>query len=44
MQSISVFLDIAQFADFQCNNADVSRIEGVCHVIYNFLGSSLGKV
>ena len=25
-------------------NADVSRTQGVCHVIYIFLGSSLGKV
>ena len=25
-------------------NDDVSRIQGVCHVIHIFLGSSLGKV
>ena len=30
MQSISVFLDITKFADFQWKNADVSRTQGVC--------------
>ena len=25
-------------------NADISRTQGVCHVIYIFIGSSLGKV
>ena len=44
MQSISVFLDIAKFADFRWKNADVSRTQGVCHVIYIFFESSLGKV
>ena len=44
MQSIPVFLDITKFADFQCNNADVSRTQRVCHVIYRFFGSSLGRV
>ena len=44
MQFISVFLDIAKFADFRWKNADVSRTQGVCHVIYIFFGSSLGKV
>ena len=44
MQSIYVFLDIAKFADFWGKNGDVSRNQGVCHVIYIFLGSSLGKV
>ena len=44
MQSISVFLDIAKFADLSWKNADVSRTQGVCHVIYIFFGSSLGKV
>ena len=43
MQSMSVFLDIAKFADFRWKNADVSRIQGMCHVIYTFFGSSLGK-
>ena len=44
MESISVFLDIAKFADFRLKNADVSRTQGMCHVIYTFFGSSLGKV
>ena len=38
MQSISVFLDMTK------ENADVSRTQGVCHAIYLFFGSSLGKV
>ena len=37
MQSISIFLDIAKFADFQRKNADVKRTQGVCHVIHIFL-------
>ena len=44
MQSISVFLDITKFADLRWKNADVSRTQGVCHVIHIFFGSSLGKV
>ena len=44
MQSKSIFLDIAKFADLWLKNADVSRAQGVCHVIYIFFGSSLGKV
>ena len=31
---ISVFLDIAKFADFLLKNADVSRTQVVCHVIH----------
>ena len=42
MQSLSVFLDIAKFVDFGWLNANVSRTQGVCHVIYVFFGSSLG--
>ena len=34
---MSLFLDIAKFADFQWKNANVSRTKGVCHVIYIFL-------
>ena len=37
MQSISVFLDIAKFADFRSKNTDVSRTQDMCHVIYIFL-------
>ena len=44
MQSVSVFLDIAKFADFPRKNADVSRNNWVCHVIHIFFGSFLGKV
>ena len=44
MQSIFVFVDIAKFADFRRKNADVSRTQGMCHVIYIPFGSSLGKV
>ena len=29
---------------FPVKNADVSRTQGVCHVIHIFFGSSLGKV
>ena len=43
MQSISVFLAIAKFADFWRKNADVSRMQGVCHMIHIFFRSSLGK-
>ena len=43
MQSISVFLDIIKIADFQWKNADVSRTQGVFHVIYIFFVSSLSK-
>ena len=41
---MSVFLDISKFADFRLKNADVSRTQGVCHVIHIFFESSLGKV
>ena len=44
MQSISVFLGIAKFADFWWKNADVIRTQVVCHVIYIFSGSSSGMV
>ena len=44
MQYISVFIDITKFADFRQKIADVSRTQGVCHVIHKFFVSSLGKV
>ena len=44
IQSIPVFLDILKIADFQLENVDVCRSQGVCHVIYIFFGSSLSKV
>ena len=50
MEYISVFVDIAKFANFQwkinfkvCVICDFSRIQGACHVIYIFFESSLGK-
>ena len=43
MQSTSVFLDIAKFADIWQKNADVSRTQGVCHVIHIYFRSSLGN-
>ena len=44
MLRISIFFDIGEIADFQSTKADVSRNQGVCHVIYKFFGSSLGKL
>ena len=44
MQSIPVFPNITKIANFWLKNADVSRTQGVCHVIYVFFESSLGKV
>ena len=44
MQSTSVYLDIAKFANFKWKNPDVSRTQGLFHVINIFFGSSLGKV
>ena len=44
IQSIPVFPDILKIADFRLKNVDVCRTQGVCHVIYVFFGSSLGKV
>ena len=44
MQFISVFLDIAKFANFRCRNADVSKTQDMFHVIYIFFRFSLGKV
>ena len=41
---MSVFLDITKVADSRWKNADGSRTQGACHVIYIFFGSSLGKV
>ena len=43
MQSLSVFLDIAKFADFGGENVDIST-QGVCHVIHTFFESFLFKV
>ena len=48
MHSIHVYytsiLDIAESADFRWKAADVSRTQGMCHVIHIFFGSFLDKV
>ena len=44
MQSIFLFSDIAKFDDFGSKNADVSRTQGVCRVMYIFFGFFLDKV
>ena len=44
IMSIFIFLDIGKSADFWWKNADVSRTQGLCHVINTLFGSSLGKV
>ena len=43
MQSITAYLDITKVDDFQQKNPDVSKTQGVCHVIFLFFGSSLDK-
>ena len=44
MQSISVFLATAKFADFRRKNTYLSRTQGMCHVIHIFFGFSSVKV
>ena len=39
MQSISVFLDMTNVADFRRKNVDVSTTQEVCHMIYIFFRS-----
>ena len=41
---MSIFLDVTKVADFLWKNANISRNQGVCHVIYIIFGSSLPKV
>ena len=43
MLQLPNFGHITKFADFRWKNADVSRIQGVCHVIHIIFGSYLGK-
>ena len=38
------FLDIAKFVDLRWKSADVSRTQGMCHVIHLFFRFSLSKV
>ena len=40
---MSVFIDIAKFADFRWKNTDVIRTQ-VCHVIHIFFGTFSGTV
>ena len=42
--NIYLYFSITKVSDFYWKNTDVSRTQGVCHVIYMFIGSSLGKV
>ena len=44
MQFIAVFFDTAKVADFWWKGPEVSKTQWVCHVIYMFFLSSLGKV
>ena len=44
MQSMPVFHDILNIAEFSWKKADVNRTQAMCHVIYTFFGSYLGKV
>ena len=37
MQFLSVFPNVTKIDDFYLRNADVSRNQGVCRVIYIFL-------
>ena len=39
-----MFFDKTKVANFMQKNADVSRNQGLCHVIHIFFESSLGKV
>ena len=43
MQSITIFLNITKVADFRRKDADVSRAQGLCHLICVSFGSSFGK-
>ena len=40
----TVFLDNVKFADFLSKNFDISRTQGMCHLIHMFFESSLGNV
>ena len=44
MQFLLVFPDARNIAELQCNNADISRTQGVCHMTLIFLGFTLSKV
>ena len=44
MQSKAVFIAIVKVIGILGKNADFTRIQKVCHVIYTSFGSSVGKV
>ena len=47
MYQNTMYIGISSYnktADLPLENAYVSRTQGVCHMIYIFFGSSLGKV
>ena len=44
MQSVSVFLDIRKVAHFRWESTDISRAQGLRHVISILFRSPLGKV
>ena len=43
-KSISVFFDITKFIEFPLLNTDISRTQGMCHLIQIVFGTSLSKV
>ena len=43
-RNLFAFYDRTKFSDFRWKIADVSRSQGVCHMIHIFFGSFLGKV
>ena len=43
METIFIIFDIAKFANFRLKNVDVSRTQGLFHVINISFVSSLGK-
>lgn len=44
MQSSSLFPDMTKVVDIRLKNADVSRTQAACHVIYRLFGPSSGKI
>ena len=44
MQFLSVFPGVTKIVNFWWNNTDISRCQGVRHMIYISLESPLGKV
>ena len=39
----AIYICISWYIDFLWKNADISRTQGVCHVIQKFFGSSLAN-